>query len=113
MNGLLYRVTTAIAASGTITVGTNVVQTTVGDEMANNVLYFATQAVSAASPAADICTISDSRITADHVVTECVWANPSNVTSDVSWTTSAGQLVLNGECSTATTVNVTLAKKAN
>ena len=100
----MYRVTTAIAADDTIAAGTNVVQTTVGDEMANNILYFA---------AADICTITDSRITADHVVTECVWASPSNITTDVSWTTSAGQLVLNGECSAATTVNITLAKKAN
>ena len=113
LNGLLYRVTTAIAADDTIAVGTNVTQTTVGDEMANNILYFASQAVSAASTAADICTITDSRITADHVVTECVWASPSNITTDVSWTTSAGQLVLNGECSAATTVNITLAKKAN
>ena len=38
LNNLLYRVTAAIASGGTITVGTNVVQTTVGDEVANNVL---------------------------------------------------------------------------
>lgn len=38
LNNLLYRVTAAIASGGTITVGTNVVQTNVGDEIANNVL---------------------------------------------------------------------------
>ena len=74
-------------------------------------LMFKDQAVTATT--GDIATITDSRITANHVVAECVWGNSSAITTDVTWTTSAGNLVLNGTCSTATTVTVTLVKKQN
>lgn len=74
-------------------------------------LFFKDQAVTATT--GDIATITDSRITANHVVAECVWGNSSAITTDVTWTTSAGSLVLNGTCSTATTVTVTLVKKQN
>ena len=89
-NNRLYRVTTAIASGGTITVGTNCVQTTVGDELSNMVLRFEGITVSALT--GDIATVIDSRITADHVVAECVWGNPSYITTDVTATTSAGSL---------------------
>ena len=112
-NGYLYRVTTAIALGGTITVGTNVVQTTVGDEVQNDTLFFTNVSISAASTAADIGTVSDGRITADHILVECVWDSPSSITSDITWTTSAGSLALNGTCSAATTATVTLVKKKN
>ena len=56
---------------------------------------------------------SNSAITADHVIAECVFANTSAITSNVSWTTANGSLILNGTCSTATTVNVVLVKKDN
>ena len=111
LNNLLYRVAAAIASGGTITVGTNVVQTTVGDEVANNCLRFENVTVSATT--GDIATITDARITADHVVAECVWGNASAITTDVTCTTSAGSLVLNGTCTAATTVTVTLVKKCN
>lgn len=110
-NNRLYRVTTAIASGGTISIGTNVVQTTVGDELSNMVLRFEGITVSALT--GDIATVSDSRITADHVVAECVWGNPSYITTDVTATTSAGSLVLNGTCTTATTATITLVKKMN
>lgn len=112
-NNRLYRVTTAIASGGTINTGTggNVKQTTVGDELSNMVLRFEGITVSALT--GDIATVSDSRITADHVVAECVWGNPSYITTDVTATTSAGSLVLNGTCTTATTATVTLVKKMN
>lgn len=113
-NRLLYRVTAAIEAGDTIVPDTNVVQTTVAEKVSNNVLFFTSVAVSAsASAASDIARINDGRITADHVLTECVWANPSNITSDVSWITSAGALVLNGKSSAATTATITLVKKDN
>lgn len=71
-------------------------------------LYFTNIACAAAT--GDFATISDAKITEDSVVSECVFANPSAVTSDVTWTTSSGSLVLNGTCSTATTVNLVLVK---
>ena len=110
-NGYLYRVTAAISSGGTITIGTNVVQTNVGDEIKNKVLRFDSVSVSATT--GNIATVSDSRITADHVVVECVWGNPSYITTNVTATTAAGSLTLNGTCTTATTATVTLVKKDN
>jgi hypothetical protein len=110
-NGYLYRVTTAIASGGTITIGTNVVQTTVGDEVANYCLRFENVTVNATT--GDIALITDARITADHVVVECVWGDASAITTDVTCTTSAGSAVLNGTCTAQTTATVTLVKKCN
>ena len=78
---------------------------------ANKVLYFTGIAVSAAT--GDIATISDAAITADHILAECIFSNPVYIATDVSWTTAAGSLTLNGTCTTATTVNVVLIKKDN
>ena len=111
LNNILYRVTVAIASGGTITPNTNCVQTTVGDEIANDTLFFKDKAVTATT--GDILVINDERITADHVLTECVWGNSSYITADVTWTTAAGSLTLNGTCTTATTATVTLVKKDN
>lgn len=111
LNNILYRVTVAISSGGTITPNTNCVQTTVGDEISNNVLRFDSVAVSATT--GDIATVSDSRITADHVVVECVWGNPSYITTNVTATTAAGSLTLNGTATAATTATVTLVKKDN
>jgi len=74
-------------------------------------LYFQNIAVSATT--GDIATVSNSKITADHVVAEITWGNPSYITSDVTWTTSAGSLILNGTASSATIVNIVLVKKNN
>ena len=74
-------------------------------------LYFTGVAVSATT--GDIASISNAKITADHVVTECVFANPSAITTDVTWTTASGSLVLNGTCTAATTANIVLVKKNN
>ena len=74
-------------------------------------LMFKDQAVTATT--GDIVTITDSRITENHVVAECVWGNASAITTDVTWTTSAGSLVLNGTCKAANTVTLTLVKKCN
>ena len=111
LNNVLYRVTVAIAQSGTITPNTNCKQTTVGDEIANDALFFKDQAVTATT--GDILVINDDRITADHVLTECVWGDSSYITTDVTWTTAAGSLTLNGTATAATTATVTLVKKDN
>ena len=53
-------------------------------------------------------TISDARITANMRVVECTFGTPSAITSDVSWTTSAGEIVLSGTMSGSTTVDLIL-----
>lgn len=79
--------------------------------ISNTVLYFSGQACSALT--GDFCTISNANITANHVVAEAVFANPSAITTDVTWTTASGSLKLNGTCASATTVNIVLVKKTN
>ena len=74
-------------------------------------LYFTSVACSAMT--GDFAAVSDAAITADHVVAECVFANPSAITTNVTWTTAAGSLTLNGTCSAATTANIVLVKKNN
>lgn len=74
-------------------------------------LYFQNVAVSATT--GDIATISNAKITADHVVAEVTWANPSAITTDVTWTTSSGSLLLSGTCTAATTADIVLVKKNN
>lgn len=77
----------------------------------NKVLYYTSVAVSVGT--GDIATVSNAAITADHVVTSAVFADPSKITSQVTWTTAAGSLTLNGTCSSATTANIVLIKKDN
>ena len=74
-------------------------------------LYFTSVAVSATT--GDIATVSNADITADHVVAEITLANPSAITTVVTWTTSSGSLVLNGTCTSATTADIVLVKKNN
>lgn len=81
------------------------------DAAENKVLYYTSVAVSATT--GDIATLSNAAITGDHVLAECVWANPSAITTHVTWTTANGSLVLNGTCSSATTANIVLVKKDN
>ena len=77
----------------------------------NKVLYLTSVAVTATT--GNIVSLSNSKITANHVLAECVWGNPSYITTDVTWTTGSGTLRLNGTCTTATTVNLVLVKKDN
>lgn len=83
----------------------------VKDEVANDVLFFTSVACSATT--GNFATKSDAAITSNHVVTECVYSNPAAITSDVTWTTSNGSLVLNGTCTSATSADITLVKKSN
>ncbi len=74
-------------------------------------LYFTGVACSATT--GNFATKSDASISADHVVAECVFANPAAITTDVSWTTANGSVTLNGTCTSATTVNLVLVRKGN
>jgi hypothetical protein len=84
---------------------------TLTNQIRDKVLYLTGIACSATT--GNFVSYSNSAITADHVVAECVFASPSAITTDVTWTTASGSLTLNGTCSTATTVNVVLVKKDN
>lgn len=53
-------------------------------------------------------TLNNANITADMRVVECVFGTPSAIRSDVSWTTSAGEIVLGGTMSGSTTVEIIL-----
>ena len=77
----------------------------------NKCLFLTSIACSATT--GNFATLSNAAITADHIVTEVVWANPSAITTEVTWTTAAGSLTLNGTCETATTATITLVKKDN
>lgn len=105
---------TALIESGAVNSLKQTLESDISDietAIANNVLYFTSQACSALT--GDFCTVSNAKITANHVVAEAVFANPSAITTDVTWTTASGSLKLNGTCSTATTVNIVLVKKNN
>lgn len=79
--------------------------------LATQALYFTSVACSATT--GNFLTKSDANITADHVVAECTFANPSAITTDVTWTTASGSVTLNGTCASATTANLVLVKKGN
>lgn len=82
----------------------------------NKILYFSQQTVSVAS-SAQIMRIpasgTNSAITENTVVLECTFANPTAITSDVTWTSYAGYITFSGTCTAATTANVTLGQKGN
>ena len=81
------------------------------DAAENKVLFFENVACSATT--GNFLTKADAKITADHILTECVFANPAAITTDVTWTTANGSLTLNGTCASATTATITLVKKDN
>lgn len=58
-------------------------------------------------------TATDSKITTNTVVLSIVFANPSAITSDVSWTSYNGYIVFNGTCTSQTSANVILGQKGN
>lgn len=84
---------------------------TIESAQSGKVLYLTNLSVSAAT--GDIVSYNNASITANHVIAECVFANHSAITTDVTWQTTSGNLRLNGTCTSATTVNVVLIKKDN
>lgn len=82
----------------------------IDEKMDNNVLYIKNIPVSVAT-SNTIVNYSDNRITPQHVLAEAVWASPSAITTDVTWSTeTTGYLTMTGTCTTATTVNVVLVR---
>ena len=86
------------------------------DAFAKEIMYFYLQNVSSAT-SAQIMRIpangSNSNITTDTVVLECVFADPRKITTDVTWTSYSGYITFSGTCSASTTANVTLGTKGN
>ena len=89
---------------------------TARNSLAAKVLYYASQGVTVATsaqimriPASD----TDANISTDSVVLECNFADPANITSDVSWTSYTGYIVFVGTCKAATTANVVIGEKGN
>ena len=79
---------------------------------AGGALWFTNVAISATT--GDIATISDSAITANHVLGRIEWANSSAITTKLTWSTETpGTFVINGTASAATTANILLVLKNN
>ena len=77
----------------------------------NKVLYFTGVEVTATT--GDIIDLDNAAITENHVVVDCVFASPSSITSDLEWTTTSGNLTIEGTCTTATVAEIVLVKKDN
>lgn len=74
-------------------------------------IYFTSVPCSIAS--GDFVTLNDNAITSDHLVLNCSFDDSSAIDSNITWTTTNGRLVLNGNCVKATTANIILIKKVN
>lgn len=74
-------------------------------------LYF--QNVACSATTGDFATVSNAKITADHVVASIVFSDLSVIVTKPTWTTANGSLTLNGTCTAATTVDIVLVKKNN
>ena len=110
-NNTLYKCNTAITTAESWTAA-HWTATTIAEEIENRVLWFPGVTVSATT--GNIINLADSRITPDHVLTSCIFANDSYITALSSWSTeTAGTLKISGTCSTATTADVILVKKNN
>lgn len=78
----------------------------------DKVLYFT--AIPCSAITGDFVQYNSTKITTDYVLAECSFSIPSAITTDVTWTTIADYLKLNGTCTDATcTANVVLIKKDN
>lgn len=119
----LYKVTADIAVGDTLAEGTNIDAVTVNEimeiiggmvddilsEISNMKIWKQSQAIASTSGSSGtLCTITDSRITANHVLTKFVPANKNAVISDVSCNASAGQVVITGRSTAATTAEIVL-----
>lgn len=88
----------------------------VANAISSEILHFSGQAVSAATNA-QICRIpasgTNSAITANHVLLDAVFANPTCIVPNFKWDTYDGYMTLTGTATAATTVDVVLGKKGN
>lgn len=85
--------------------------TSLQEEAENKILYF--DNVTCSATTGNFVSLSNSQITSDHVLLECVFTNPVFIITDTTWTTGNGSLTLNGTCTTATTARIVLGKKNN
>lgn len=85
----------------------NVKDTTARNALENKILTLTVGAFSSLPH-----TISNSKIAADMVVLSCDFGNPTAITSDITWTTSAGQLRLTGSMNGTTTAQIVLGKSS-
>ncbi len=92
-------------SSGTLTLSTS-------NSDSSSIRYYTSQAVSVANNA-EIFRITDSAITTDTICINITFADPSYITSDISWTSYAGYIAFTGTCIAATTADVIIAKKQN
>ena len=115
MGNYLYKVTDDITQGDTLTVGTNIILTTVADEMINRVLDFKDVTTLVSATQGTILTLNDPRITSNHIVVNgnVKFGNPNYISGTLSWQTTDGQLTISGICTTATTASFTLMKKDN
>lgn len=82
------------------------------DKAENKVLFF--ENVPCSAMTGNFVSISDAKITSDHVMTSFEPANPAAITTaQPTWTSGAGTFTINGTCSTATTATIILEKKDN
>ena len=79
---------------------------------AAGLLYFTSVTVNTASGAV-MATITNSAITANHVLIECTFADRSGLMTEPSWTSSAGSFTISGTNTKSTTADITLGKKVN
>lgn len=78
----------------------------------NNDLFFSGVTVSATT--GNIVNLSDNRITTNHVLARCEFANNAAITALTSWSTNtAGKITISGTCTSATTAEILLIKKDN
>ena len=83
----------------------NIKDTTARNALENKILTLTVGAFSSLPQ-----TINNSKITADMVVLDCSFGNPSAITSDIEWATSAGQLRIVGSMDGTTTATITLGR---
>lgn len=83
--------------------------------LTNEVLYFDIPVRAIAGLIVNVSGGDYASITADHVVTSCVFDKPTAIYGNVTWQTGAGTLQLVGKCGDATNhyAHITLAKKGN
>lgn len=84
--------------------GTNNITLTAADVNAPNIPLH----ISVASFSSLPKTITDASITATMRLIDCVFGTPSAITSNITWTTSSGSLVLSGSMSGSTTAEIVL-----
>ena len=83
-----------------------------GNGIASSILYYTSVAV-ATGEAQQILSISNSSISADHILARIEFADPNYITAGYTWTTASGSFILTGTATAATTANVLLVRKGN